>query len=274
MEFAEWLNIQEMSVNPNYMVDPFHIDQYQNSPPNIKEAVFLYCLISPGKKAVGQARSFWGFMSSAQRDETPFNFIRRIREEGTLTDHIRRWGLGTYTMIARSMSQAVDTIDVTDPKTMHSAIIAELPNVRYKTAKFIVNTLVPPDQRVQEDQDLAILDTHILKWIREELEKIPEEDVPPEFRGIKIPNQSPPIKKVYERIEALYNWLNQQHQMPDLEIWRSRIKPPPSDWKTRPVQRGLPGERKWFDPEGEELTRQKIGRKIQFLKGSEPYEWE
>jgi hypothetical protein len=81
------------------------------------------------------------------------------------------------------------------------------------------------------------------------------------------------VKAVYEKIEALYNWLNREHKIPDIEIWRSRAKPPPADWKTRPVKRGLVGDRKWYDAQGEELTRRKVGRTIKFFKGDEPFQW-
>lgn len=252
-------------------VDPYYLDRWGYDT-DVRQQTILYCLTSPGKTAWVQARNLWLFLARNPGD-TPFDKIKRLlagrqvrfdlpqRSNDTvapLAAELRRCGFGDYTALAGAFAWTAQHIDVNDESQLTVANMCRIPRCFAKTARLIITNLVPEAKRAPEDRRLAILDVHILRWIRSQ--------------GFNdCPEQAPQSDRKYRHWESIWlELLDRGIARADLDQWRDLSRTPPADWRSRPISRKTGGKEKpqWTAWDGTVL-RKKGGS---YLHGRRPFE--
>lgn len=186
-----------------YLIDPSSITDYSRSV-NDLQAFWLFCMLVAGKIAYIQAKKLANFLRYADiLDLSPFKYIE-LRQYKFLEDDLRAEGLGQYTRIKRcfieSLSLDLQTCTVTDLEKIYG--------VGPKTARLFLLHSRP-------DQEFAAIDTHILKWMRDEL-------------GLSVPKNTPSNPILYRKLEEHYlKYCTDNSLSPadfDLQIWNSRSR--------------------------------------------------
>lgn len=226
-------------------VDPYRLDQYRHCTAARQEAL-LYCLSSPGRTAWVQARNLWLFlrMYPAGNDGTHMPYESVVAAMPDMHKAMQRCGFGNRSQLMRSWWHAVSHVDVDKPEHLTVANLVKIPYCSSKTARLVVENLVPECDRVPEDRRIAILDTHVLGWLREHGHPY-------------APRTSPQTEGEYRRWEGAWLELRDAGVADrDLELWKSLARRPPDDWKTRPIVRGsAAGEKPMtYGPDGKPVA--------------------
>ena len=179
----------------------------------------MFAILVAGKGAEQQAKKLDAFldtimsMGMGAEDYTPFDglgysisieefFKDRHKQEINLLDRqMKMHKLGQYNRVGHAFKEILKF-----KGKLKKVTIEELESVKgigSKTARFFVLHSRP-------DAKVAVLDTHILKWLNE--------------KGYKVPKATP-AKKKYAEIEKLFLTEAINHQMTpadlDLSIWKS-----------------------------------------------------
>lgn len=223
-------------------VDPYNLDQYRGSTAARQEAL-LYCLASPGRVAWVTARNLWLllrlFPHESDGSHLPYESIFSILPAPHRP--LAMCGFGNRSQLARAWGYAVFNVDVDDLRHMTVANLVKIPHCGLKTARLIVENLVAPEERHPQDRRIAILDVHVLRWLRE-------------HGHPDAPKTTPQNHSVYRIWESV--WLDMRDAGladNDLRLWRSLARRPPDDWKTRPILRGAAAKNEepvWYEPNG------------------------
>jgi len=175
------------------MIDPTKITNYNRSKEELEEFL-IFCLLVAGKTASIQAKKLESFLSG----RSPFNLLRKYRWDGILLERIQNAKLGQYNRLVKAFSQIVDL----DVFACSVADLEKIPGIGPKTARFYILHSRP-------NQEVAVLDTHILKWLRDEL-------------GLNTPKSTPSSKKYLELEKEFISYCKKHKRKPadlDLEIW-------------------------------------------------------
>jgi hypothetical protein len=180
------------------MIDPNNITKYDRTQAELEEfALFAICVA--GKKSQQTAHkvnAFIQLLAARQPGVRPFHAIYREgrAQVRALLEEVR---MGQYTRISNAF-MAVSGVDIT-----FAGVVWLESALGPKTARFILLHSRP-------DQKVAVLDTHILAWMRS--------------KGINTPKQTPRAGKRYEELEKQFIALigNQDVAEADLSIWRDR----------------------------------------------------
>lgn len=191
------------------MIDPTHITKYDRTEEELQEFL-LFCVLVHGKKASIQAvklEQFLIYLASVTGERMPFIMVdiaRNLENDETgetlLDETMRKFGLGQY----GRLSQCID--DLLKLPRLDKVTVEELEScfaIGPKTARFFIVHSRP-------DQTHAILDTHVLKWLR--------------GKGIDAPKNTPQGKwySHFEKIFLTFVWESGQSVAEfDLAIWRS-----------------------------------------------------
>lgn len=181
-----------------YLIDPHSITDYDRSDEDL-EAFWLFCVLVAGKNSRVQAQKLANFLKPAEVvGISPFRYIQ-LREHKYLDDDIRAEKLGQYKRIHRCFIESL-TLDL---RTCTVEDLESVYGVGPKTARFFL-------LHSRQDQRLAVIDTHILKWMREVL-------------GIDAPKSTPTQLSKYHELEDQYLEYCDQHGLSpaelDLQIW-------------------------------------------------------
>lgn len=135
---------------------------------------------------------------------TPFELVKVARNNGTLYDHLKVCKIGQYRRIFMAFRAAVDL----DLDFISVPALEAIPGIGPKTARMIILYYDPK-------ADCAVLDTHILKWLRE--------------KGIpKVPKSTPPAGPTYNRLEKAFQDLAKKARKSvrdlDTEVWKRYAK--------------------------------------------------
>lgn len=132
---------------------------------------------------------------------TPLEYVDWLMWSETFSAKIREYGLGKYNVLTKTLNQIIqfrgwlDLVTLDDLESVHG--------IGPKTARFFLLHSRP-------DQNLAVLDVHILRWMREQL-------------GVATPKQTPTGKK-YRELEAIFLTEAAQRGTTaaqlDLDIWK------------------------------------------------------
>lgn len=182
------------------MIDPQNITKYDRTQEELEElALFAICVA--GKRADLTAQKVDAFLKLLNQKHPGVKPFRAIYQEGRqgvygLLQQVR---MGQYNRISDAF-MAVSNVDMkcTGVVWLESAIGP-------KTARFILLHSRP-------NQRYAVLDTHILAWMRDQ--------------GVKTPKSTPPAGDRYNQLEQEFLRLigNRDVAEVDLEIWRSKRK--------------------------------------------------
>jgi hypothetical protein len=188
------------------MVDPINMTQYDLSPERLEET-FLFCIGVAGKPALTTARLLEDLLRTAhaRRSKTPwmnpFQALKKYKTVESMIDLLKASRFGCFTLKGRGFHFIVNS--GLDLRTCTAEQLYECPGVSMKTAKFFV-------MHTRRNQEIACLDTHVLKWFRD----LGYEDVP---KG------SPQNPKVYRKWEDIFlaeaKKRNKVAADLDLEIW-------------------------------------------------------
>ena len=191
------------------MIDPTKITNFNRTEAELEEFL-MFAILVAGKTAKTQAKKLDQFLSTAKKfglpsDTTPLQYLDYLARSNYLSSVMVNCKLGQYNRLETAF-RGVLTFKG-DLKKITAQDLESVKGIGSKTARFFILHSRP-------DANVAVLDTHILKWMSEQ--------------GYKsIPKATPPKKK-YAEIENLFLQEAIRHQMTpadlDLRIWKSYAK--------------------------------------------------
>lgn len=190
-------------------IDPYNITNYDRTEEEL-QLFLLFCIVVAGKTAYIQAEKLEQFLLSVNErlmmseNVSPFQSIRSAEQHGILFEEIKLAKLGQYKKIYSGFKYISE--HEFDLSRMTPKILEEIPGVGMKTSRFF---LLHSD-KFYKDQ-IAILDTHILKFIKENIDD-------------RAPKSTPVIPLTYRFWEERFlNWCKQNNKNVadfDLEVWK------------------------------------------------------
>ena len=191
-------------------VDPYNITNYNRSK-NELECFLLFCIVVAGKTAYIQARKLDEFLTSVNtrlmmpEHINPFQSLKSADQHGILMQEIQKAKLGQYKKIYsgfKYISEKEYNLNKMTPE-----ILEKIPGVGMKTSRFF---LLHSD--IFYTNKIAILDTHILKFIKENIDE-------------RAPKSTPVIPLTYRFWEDMFlRWCSDNNKDMaefDLEVWKS-----------------------------------------------------
>ena len=192
------------------MIDPYKITDYNRKRGELEEFL-LFCIVVAGKTAYIQAQKLESFLKSVNtrlmlpENVNPFQTIKSAEQHGILFEEIKIAKLGQYKKIYsgfKYISEREYNLNRMTPQ-----ILEEIPGVGMKTSRFF---LLHSDTFYQDK--IAILDTHILKFIKENIDE-------------RAPKSTPVIPLTYRFWESMFlDWCLKNDKNVadfDLEVWKS-----------------------------------------------------
>lgn len=191
-------------------IDPYNITNFNRTEEEL-QLFLLFCIVVAGKTAYIQAEKLEQFLSSVNErlmmpeHVKPFQTIISAEQHGILMQEIQKAKLGQYRKIYAGFKFiSKNKFDLTK---MTPEVLELIPGVGMKTSRFF---LLHSDLNWQKY--IAILDTHILKFIKENIDN-------------RAPKSTPTIKTTYKYWEDIFlHWCecNKKNVADfDLEVWKS-----------------------------------------------------
>jgi thermostable 8-oxoguanine DNA glycosylase len=184
------------------MVDPTDFSNVNADDWSLQSTLIFWMCVA-GKNATQTVVKVEAFLTNLHTrfgpNKTPFELINTAIARGHLEASLRHVKLGKYTLLTRGLTQVITL----DPRSCTVEELESIPGIGPKTARcFLLHS--------RENQQLAGLDTHILRWLRE--------------WGYKdIPRSTPPAGATYRRIEQYFlREAHIRHMKPadlDLQVW-------------------------------------------------------
>ena len=199
-------------------VDPYNITKYDRTKAEL-ECFLLFCIVVAGKTAYIQARKLDEFLTSVNtrlmmpKHINPFQSLKSAEQHGILMQEIQKAKLGQYNKIYKAFKYITENeYDLTRTTPDQLELI---PGVGMKTSRFF---LLHSDIKYKDY--IAILDTHILKFIKENIDN-------------RAPKSTPTIKVTYKYWEDLFLYWCQCNNKNvadfDLEVWKSYARTAKND---------------------------------------------
>jgi len=142
------------------MINPAEVTNYNRTQYELEEFI-LFCINVAGKKSAIEAPKLEVFIERAKditKETTPFNCIRKLIKLGRLQE-IMHWAkLSPYT---QRFNSYVSVVTINDLQTVTLNRLLQVPGVGLKTARFFLS-------HSREDFDEPMLDTHILRFLRDQ----------------------------------------------------------------------------------------------------------
>ena len=192
------------------MIDPYNITDYSRKRGELEEFL-LFCIVVAGKTAYIQAQKLEDFLKSVNarlmipESSSPFQILKSANQHGILMEEILRAKLGQYKKIYNGFKYITEReYDLT---RMTPEELELIPGVGMKTSRFF---LLHSDKTYKDK--IAIIDTHILKFIKENID-------------IRAPKSTPTIRVTYKYWEDRFlYWCESNNKNVadfDLEVWKS-----------------------------------------------------
>ena len=173
-----------------------------------KEYFLIFSIIVAGRNAKMALEKAWRLLEFTWGEETPFDLIKHYIDHNTLTQKLKSLKIGQYTRIEKALKDIinlnVETCTLDDLLACHG--------VGNKTARFfLLNT--------RKDAEYAVLDTHILKWLR---------SIFGNWRS--VPKSTPTSQSLYQfwENEAMYAMKKEYPErtlaQADFQIWKTFAK--------------------------------------------------
>jgi thermostable 8-oxoguanine DNA glycosylase len=192
------------------MIDPYNITNFDRTVEELQEFL-LFCIVVAGKTAYIQSKKLQDFLDSVNTrlmmpdHVNPFQTIKSAEQHGILFEEIKKAKLGQYKKINSAFKYISEK--EYNLSRMTPDILQEIPGVGMKTSRFF---LLHSDIFYKEN--IAVLDTHILKFIKENIDD-------------RAPKSTPVIPITYKYWEDVFlHWcrLNNKNVAEfDLEVWNS-----------------------------------------------------
>ena len=184
------------------MIDPKKVTDYNRNETQLQEFL-LYCVCVAGKKSEIETRKLDKFLSGA----SPFKLIKKLLKSSSvifmdgLMEHLSKNKIAPYKQRWNSFKDIVTLL----PENLSKVTLDELQQVRgisTKTSRFFLT-------HSREDFDEPVLDTHILRFLK---------DV-----GHDVPSSTPQNPNVYQRVARIFKKEADLAEMSvtdfDLQVW-------------------------------------------------------
>jgi len=191
------------------MIDPTQITNYNRTEAELEEFL-LFCIMVAGKNAKQTAKKLDEFLFGTLGIISPFDWVLSMVDIGKVSKNfplecaMKRHKLGQYKRLEKAFTGILQF-----KNRLKEVSVEELESVSgigSKTSRFFILHSRP-------NQQLAVLDTHILKWM--------------DAQGYDVPKSTPP-KGRYAIIEKQFlTECAKAGKTPaelDLEIWKSYAK--------------------------------------------------
>lgn len=184
------------------MIDPRYVTKYDRTEAELEE-FWLFCLVVAGKTATTQARLLDAFLTALGQTGTPFEKIQAAVDDDDLLEMLKLSRLGQFNRLKKAMEESLtklsgklSTCSVTD--------LEAISGVGSKTARFFL-------LHTRKNQNIAVLDTHVLRYMRD--------------NGLTTQVGTPPAGPKYAAIETIFIAEAKKANMSiadfDLHIWRT-----------------------------------------------------
>jgi thermostable 8-oxoguanine DNA glycosylase len=132
------------------LVDPKNITNYNRTDSEL-ETFWLFCLFVAGKNSDTASIKLSQFLSDMTPWDTPFSYLKEI----DIHNKLLSTKSGQYTRLSIAIKQSIDL----DLRNCDLNDLLCIYGVGPKTARFFL-------LHTRENLEYAVLDTHILKWVR------------------------------------------------------------------------------------------------------------
>lgn len=170
------------------MINPSQITNFNRTTEELEEFL-LFTVMVHGKKADVQAKKlnlFLEYLSNITHVSSPFrmvdiamNWQEDDAEESLLMTALKKFGLGQYARLCQAIG---DMIQIPDLRSVTAEELEKCFAIGPKTARFFIVHSRP-------NQFHAILDTHVLRWLR--------------IQGVNTPKNTPQGKD-YKTLEDIF----------------------------------------------------------------------
>jgi len=184
------------------MIDPTNITNYNRTEAELEEFL-LFCILVAGKNSKVQAKKLQEFLDTSKTlgfpMTSPFHYLSYLVCGDLLSDVMKATKLGQYARLKSAFEGVLKLQGVLSSVTLEDLL--SIKGVGPKTARFFLLHTRP-------NQSLAVLDTHLLRHLRDE--------------GYNAP-YSTPHKELYEKLEkVVLDMASKKNMTPadfDLMIW-------------------------------------------------------
>ena len=169
-------------------------------------AVFAVCVAGKNaQQTADKVNDNFRDVATPTKQLTPFEAIKNLVNIKVFVAYLKMAKMGQYRRIYRALRDLVESgIDL---KTCTVEELEAIHGIGPKTSRFIIMHSRP-------NQRLAMLDTHILRWMRDQ--------------GIETPKATPQSKKLYKELEQKFLTLCDKcailPSQLDLKIWKQYSK--------------------------------------------------
>lgn len=162
------------------MIDPMDIINYDRTDEEL-QTFWLFCIFVAGRNADFAASVLEKFLRRKPEGVSPFDYLGSLLDNNALHNSLVANRVGQYYRIERAIQESLSL----DLRTASVEELQKVFGVGAKTARmFVLYT--------RKDAKCAVLDVHILRWLRD-------------VKGFtELPKSTPATKKQYEEVERLY----------------------------------------------------------------------
>lgn len=144
------------------MLDVRNVTQFNRTTEELEEFI-LFCFLNHGKNAEMQSQKLETFLNLAQElsEEalSPFALIRFLVKRNLLEKYTRQAKLGQYTRVVDPGFKEIAFSQI-DLRTCSCEDLEGIRGISFKSSRYFILHSRP-------DQRIAVLDRHVLKWLRE-----------------------------------------------------------------------------------------------------------
>ena len=157
------------------MIDPLNVTDYARSQDDL-EQFWIFCILVAGKNADQTAGKVAKLLAEKPCEQTPLKYLKSLG--AALRDSLVACRTGQYRRITRALAESFDI----ELRTAPIDVLERVHGVGPKTARFFV-------LHTRSGARVAVLDTHILKWLQGRKVK-------------KVPKHTPGSRKQYMELES------------------------------------------------------------------------
>lgn len=184
------------------IINPHKITDFNRSDYDLQAFAF-FCICVAGKSSEMQAKKLEIFL--APFTETPFERVNTLNKCGNLITVLTQSKLGQYKRISKAfIALATSGLDL---RTCSISDLEKIPGLGLKTSRFFI-------VHSRSNQEYAILDTHILRHMRTDL-------------NIPTPKTTPTNSAKYYALEKQYLEVvrasGKSFAEYDLQVWSKRV---------------------------------------------------
>ena len=146
-------------------IDPQNITNFNRTNEEL-ELFFLFCIFVANKNSSVTALKVNSMAEEMAeqfgKNSSPFRYINQMVKYGKITGWLEKWKIGQYKRFTETMKQIAQTF-VIEGRYLENCSVADLQDIKgvgMKTARFFALHSRPTCT-------LAVLDTHVLKWLKE-----------------------------------------------------------------------------------------------------------